>query len=156
MSKILTTESALLNYAAWYAMRYFPSLAKLRESLMKKSANNEPLVSIVMTEMGQYINEERTIDGLVRMYTEQSKTRPYIEQKLRAKKFQLDIIEATLEAYQNTFTSWDNYENIITRKIQDLLAKNRSRRHISQVLGQKYPIFKHEISSLIETIYPDE
>jgi|GEM_PF-6524438 len=156
MSKILTTESVLLNYAAWYAMRYFPSLAKLRESLMKKSANNTILVNTVMAEMGQYINEERTVDGLVRMYTEQSKTCPYIEQKLRAKKFQIDIIETTLEAYGDTFTSWNNYENTITRKIQDFLTKNRSRRYISGALTGKYPNFKQEISSLIETLCPDE
>lgn len=156
MPKILTTESALLNFAAWYAMRYFPSLAKLREALMKKSAANQPLVETVMKEMGQYINEERTVDGLVRMYTEQSKTRPYIEQKLRAKKFQLSIIETTLEAYRETFTSWNNYENTITRKIQDFLTKNRSRRYISGTLTIKYPIFKQEIASLIETLCPDE
>ncbi|MDP2104044.1 MAG: RecX family transcriptional regulator [Candidatus Gracilibacteria bacterium] len=156
MSKILTTESSLLNYAAWYAMRYFPSLAKLREALMKKSANAEPLVSIVMAEMGQYICEERTVDGLVRMYTEQSKTRPYIEQKLKAKKFQIDIIEITLEAYGDTFISWNNYENTITRKIQDLLTRNRSRRYISGALTGKYPNFKQEIYSLIETLCPDE
>ncbi|EKD30375.1 MAG: hypothetical protein ACD_78C00073G0003 [uncultured bacterium (gcode 4)] len=156
MPKILTTESSLLNYAAWYAMRYFPSLAKLREALMKKSANAEPLVNIIMAEMGQYICEERTVDGLVRMYTEQSKTRPYIEQKLKAKKFQIDIIETTLEAYGDTFTSWNNYENTITRKIQDFLIKNRSRRYISGALTGKYPNFKQEIYSLIETLCPDE
>lgn len=37
MSRILTTQESLLNYAAWYATRYFPSLRKLREALMKKS-----------------------------------------------------------------------------------------------------------------------
>lgn len=44
MPRILTTEESLLNYAAWYAMRYFPSLQKLRESLMKKSMNNTRIV----------------------------------------------------------------------------------------------------------------
>lgn len=65
MPRILTTKDALMNYAAWYAMRYFPSLRKLRESLMKKSFNNTALVDEVMKEMGEYISEERTVDGLV-------------------------------------------------------------------------------------------
>ncbi len=86
-SRILTTQESLMNYAAWYAMRYLPSIEKLRESLMKKSAKNNLLVDSVMEEMTTYISEKRTIDGLVQMYTEQGKTQLYIEQKLKTKKF---------------------------------------------------------------------
>lgn len=83
--KILTSESALLNFAAWYAMRYLPSRAKLRTALMKKSADNEAIVRNVMAEMEQYISEERTIEGLVRMWLERGKTESYIRSKLREK-----------------------------------------------------------------------
>lgn len=156
MSRILTTEESLMNYAAWYAMRYFPSLQKLREALMKKSMNNQILVESVMKEMSQYISEERTVDGLVRMYIEQSKTRSYIEQKLKLKKFGNDIIVITLESYKDSFISWINYEQVITRKMSDYLEKNKSKRYIIGTLVQKYPNFKTEIVALLDEISPDE
>ncbi|HBB27370.1 TPA: hypothetical protein DCZ36_02650 [Candidatus Gracilibacteria bacterium] len=156
MSRILTTKDSLLNYAAWYAMRYFPSFRKLREALMKKSLNNEDLVASVMKEMTAYISEERTVDGLVRMYTEQSKTRPYIEQKLRLKKFGEDIITATLKSYHNSFISWTSYEQAITRKMNDYLEKNKSKTYIIGTLSQKYPNFKNEIRTLLNDVAPDE
>lgn len=156
MSRILTTEESLMNYAAWYAMRYFPSLRKLREALMKKSMNNEVLVASVMKEMSEYISEERTVDGLVRMYTEQSKTRPYIEQKLKLKKFGEDIIIATLDSYWDSFISWTAYEQVITRKMHDYLGKNKSKKYIFGTLVQKYPNFKYEIQTLLNEVSPDE
>jgi len=156
MSRILTTKDSLLNYAAWYAMRYFPSLRKLREALMKKSEKNESLVEAVMKEMTEYISEERTVDGLVRMYTEQSKTRPYIEQKLRLKKFDEDIIVTTLDSYQESFISWPAYEQAINRKMADYIGKNKSRKYIAGTLVQKYPIFKNEIAALLDELSPDE
>lgn len=156
MSRILTTEESLLNYAAWYAMRYFPSLRKLREALMKKSLDNTVLVEAVMERMSEYISEERTVDGLVRMYVEQSKTRPYIEQKLRLKKFGDGIIANTLESYADSFHSWGSYEQTITRKIQDYLQKNKSRKYISGTLIEKYPNFKNEIRAVLNEAIPDE
>lgn len=156
MPRILTTRESLLNYAAWYAMRYFPSLRKLRESLMEKSFNNEVLVASVMEEMTAYISEERIVDGLVRMYTEQSKTRPYIEQKLKLKKFWEDIIMSTLESYRDSFISWTAYEPVITRKMNDYLGKNKSKKYIIGTLTQGYPNFKNEINTLLNDVTPDE
>lgn len=156
MPRILTTEESLLNYAAWYAMRYFPSLQKLRESLMKKSVNNVLLTEKVIQQMSEYISEERIVDGLVRMYVEQGKTRPYIEQKLRLKKFGDEIITTTLESYWDSFVSWNIYEQTVTRKIHDYLAKNKSRKYISGMLVQKYPNFKWEIATFLDTVAPDE
>ncbi len=156
MSRILTTEESLLNYAAWYAMRYFPSLQKLRESLMKKSMNNELIVDRVMKQMSEYISEERTVDGLVRMYVEQSKTRPYIEQKLKLKKFGKEVIHSTLESYADSFVSWNAYEQVISRKLNNYLEKNKSKKYIIGTLTQKYPNFKHELIQLLEEAAPDE
>lgn len=156
MSRILTTKESLMNYAAWYAMRYLPSFRKLQEALMKKSLNNGSLVASVMKEMTQYISEERTVDGLVRMYIEQSKTRPYIEQKLRLKKFGDGIIMDTLESYQDSFVSWTAYEQTITRKMHEYLQKNKSKKYIFGTLSQKYPNFKDEIRELLNGSSPDE
>ena len=156
MPRILTTQESLMNYAAWYAMRYFPSLQRLREALIKKSLNNEILVDTVMKEMSEYIFEERTVDGLVRMYTEQSKTRSYIEQKLRLKKFGGEIITSTLDSYRELFISWTTYEQVITKKMSDYLEKNKSKRYIIGTLSEKYPNFKNEIVTLLEELSPDE
>ena len=156
MSRILTTKESLLNYAAWYAMRYFPSLRKLREALMKKSLGNEALVVSVMKEMSEYISEERTVDGLVRMYTEQSKTRPYIERKLRLKKFGEDVIITILESYRDSFISWSAYEQVVTKKVNDYLKKNKSKKYIIGTLTQGYPNFKNEIHILLNDVAPDE
>ncbi|OIP54342.1 hypothetical protein AUK10_01045 [Candidatus Gracilibacteria bacterium CG2_30_37_12] len=156
MGKILGTQESLMNYAGWYAMRYFPSLQKLQEALMKKSLDNEIIVNAVMKEISAYISEERTVDGLVRMYTEQSKTRPYIEQKLRSKKFGKDVIMTILNSYEESFISWDLYEQSITQKILSYVQKNKSKRYIIGTLSQKYPNFKQNILVLLDQISPDE
>lgn len=156
MSRILTTQESLMNYAAWYAMRYLPSFQKLREALMKKSQDNGVLVESVMEEMSTYISEERTVDGLVRMYVEQSKTRPYIEQKLKLKKFGADIISMTLDLYSESFISWNAYERTITQKVHQYIEKNKSGKYIFGMLVQKYPNFKNEIHSLLDELSPDE
>lgn len=156
MSRILTTEESLMNYAAWYALRYFPSLRKLREALMKKSAGNESIVAPVMDQMAEYISEERTVDGLVRMYVEQSKTRPYIEQKLRTKKFDDSIVITTLDTYGDSFISWNAYEQTIRGKAENYLQKGKSKKYITGTLTQKYPNFKHEIIALVGALVPDE
>lgn len=123
---------------------------------MKKSEKNESLVEAVMEEMKAYISEERTVDGLVRMYAEQSKTRPYIEQKLKLKKFGEDIIATTLDSYQESFISWPAYEQVINRKMTDYIRKNKSRKYIAGILIQKYPNFKNEITALLDEFFPDE
>ncbi|MDD2917215.1 MAG: RecX family transcriptional regulator [Candidatus Gracilibacteria bacterium] len=156
MPRILTRKEPLMNYAAWYAMRYLPSMQKLRESLLKKSGNNALLTEDVIQEMTTYIHEEQTVEGLVRMYTEQSKTRPYIEQKLRQKKFEAGIIASILDSYADTFMSWKGYEQTVTKKIRDYREKNKSGKYVRGVLIQKYPNFKREIGELLEEIYFDE
>ena len=123
---------------------------------MKKSLNNESIVDFVMEEMTKYISEERTVDGLVRMYAEQGKTRPYIEQKLRAKKFAEDIVTATINSHKDSFTSWAAYEQVISRKVTGYLDKNKSRKYIIGTLGQKYPNFKQDIATLVDATSPDE
>lgn len=109
-----------------------------------------------MKQMGEYISEERTVDGLVRMYVEQSKTRPYIEQKLKLKKFENKVIRDTLLSYENSFVSWNAYEQVIERKLHNYLEKNKSKKYIVGTLTQKYPNFKHEIISLVNEQSPDE
>lgn len=156
MPRILTKKEPLMNYAAWYAMRYLPSMQKLREALLKKSGNHTLLTEEVMAEMTTYIHEEQTVEGLVRMYTEESKTRPYIEQKLRLKKFEAGIIASVLDSYIDTFESWKEYEQVITKKISDYRDRNKSGKYIFGTLAQKYPSFKTEIAELLQETSPLE
>ena len=156
MPRILSKKEPLMNYAAWYAMRYLPSMRKLQEALLKKSANNTTLTAEVMKEMATYIHEEQTVEGLVRMYTEQSKTRPYIEQKLRLKKFEKEIITSVLDSYADIFDSWKDYKQTITKKMYDYRGKNKSSKYILGTLVQKYPNFKQHITELLQSIAPDE
>lgn len=156
MRRILTKKEPLMNYAAWYAMRYLPSMRKLQEALLKKSGNNVSLTAEVMKEMATYIHEEQTVEGLVGMYTEQSKTRPYIEQKLRLKKFETEVIISVLDSYADIFQSWKDYEQTITKKMHDYRGKNKSSKYILGTLVQKYPNFKRQIIELLEEIAPDE
>ena len=156
MPRILTKKEPLMNYAAWYAMRYLPSMRKLQEALLKKSGNNASITEDVMKEMATYIHEEQTVEGLVRMYTEQSKTRSYIEQKLRLKKFEMEVITSILDSYSGTFESWREYEQTITKKMHDYREKNKSSKYIFGTLVQKYPNFKQEISESLKELYPDE
>jgi len=155
-SKILTTESSLLNFAAWYAMRYFPSLAKLRTALMKKSDNNEAIMANVMAEMTQYISEEKTVEGLVRMYLERGKTERYIRLKLREKQFDRVVVEAILAEYLDQISDWKTYEKTVERKIANMLEKNKSKRFIENTFSRTFSQFSSEIKILLERLCPDD
>jgi SOS response regulatory protein OraA/RecX len=61
-----------------------------------------------------------------------------------------------LELHKEAFTSYANYKPSIRKKIQDYVSKNKSKKYITQMLTQKYPNFKQEISELIREIVPDE
>lgn len=156
MPKILTTEPPLLNYAAWYAMRYMPSYRKLEEALIKKTWGNTVLALSVASKMQEYISEERTVDGLVRMYLDQGKTIAYVAQKLRNKKFDSEVTRKIFEEYEEWFASWQTYSHNIERKINDLILKNKSKQYIRGALLQKYPSFKIEIGELLDIHCSDE
>lgn len=106
--------------------------------------------------MKEYISEERTIDGLVRMYIDNGKPRSYIVNKLREKKFDDEVMERILLEYNDSFSSYKNYEYIIQKKIKDLISLKKSRRAINMVLVQKYPLFKSEITETLVLLCSDE
>lgn len=156
MIKILTTETRLMNYAAWYAMRYMPSFRKLQEVLMKKSWDNSVLVNVVSTRMQEYISEERTVDGLVRMHLDQGKTIEWVKRKLKEKLFDPEVTAKVLEEYGEWFASWNTYAQNIERKVQEFVSKGKSKQYIRWALLQKYPSFKSEIAELLEAYCADE
>lgn len=143
--KILLTAEKLTNYAAWYVLRYMPSRAKLQSALMKKSDNNETLVTEVMTEMERYIHEDRTVEGLVRMWIERGKTEQYIRMKLREKLFDSDVVERILGEYSENISSFATYEKVVEQRISVLLARGKSRGFILGTLRREYPRFHEEI-----------
>ena len=156
MIKTITTEARLMNYAAWYAMRYMPSFRKLQEVLMKKSWSNSVLTNLVSTRMQEYVSEERTVDGLVRMHLDQGKTIEWVKRKLKEKLFDPEVTAKVLEEYAEWFASWKTYAQNIERKLQEFVSKGKSKQYIRWALLQKYPSFKNEIAELLEAYCADE
>jgi hypothetical protein len=70
------------NYALNYYLRYYPSFKKFREKLLKKSHDDEKLVSDVLDSMENIIVEKQVIESKIRLYIARNKNLNYIKSKL--------------------------------------------------------------------------
>lgn len=154
--KTIRTAERLLKYAGWYALRYMPSRAKLREALMKKSEDDAVLVDGIMIQMDGYIAEDRTIESLVRLWLDRGKTESYIRTKLRERQFDPAIVDRILDEYRTGLSDWYTYAKNVERRIISLLERGKSRKIIELTLAREYPRFRLEIQSLLDILSPDD
>ncbi len=130
--------ASLRRYAEWYYTRYFPSRAILYEKLLKKAENLEQ-VENVMESIKDLFVEKNIIESHIRNYISQWKTRYFIEQKLRQKKFDKDLIQQVLWDFQETFHDPDTYKKTLENRVKKAIQKGMAYRKISYELARDFP-----------------
>ena len=115
----------LLTYGLTYAHRYQASLAKVRQQLMLKSAN-ETLCAQVMGDLSERVNERDYALDLAERMQRQGRNAQTIHTKLLQRLFPVAIIAQCLEALAEATGSVLDAQ-VIARKVQQLQRKGLSR-----------------------------
>lgn len=76
--------------------------------------------------------------------------------KLLKKCFPKEKIIKILDSFDEEIHTWENYEQEISRKIENLLARGKSKQYITIMLCGKYPYFKENILEILENSSENE
>lgn len=122
-------EDNLKKYWIKYIEKYFPTIAKLKEQLVKKSKNEE-LSNIIVLKLSHLIDEEKMIKNKISiesMFWSQNINK--IKSKLYNKKFPKDLIKIKINELNEIEWSLID-ENIMENKIQKMISKWKSKNEI--------------------------
>jgi SOS response regulatory protein OraA/RecX len=130
-----------------YITRYAPSRKKLVMYISKKTyaLTHDQILS----QIGY--DESLMIDLWMRSFIAQGRGVTYIKQKLSLKMFEKADIEEAITRYSEELMSWDEYEKVIQDTIHQHQSRGKTTLQIRINLTQKYPYFRHEIESLLES-----
>ncbi len=123
----------LRDYALWYYFRYYPSDGRLLQKLREKGTEDYALQ--VFSDIKHLLQEDEILASKIDNYIYRNKNYRYIEQKMHQKLFPKDKIQDYLKKYKQSWKSLLD-ENFLRRKIQNYLAKGKSRRYIFMTLGE--------------------
>jgi len=142
------------NYALNYYLRYYPSIKKFREKLLKKSQDDEKLVFEVIDSMENIIVEKQVIESKIRLYISRNKNLNYIKSKLFEKWFEKVMYEEILSNNYNLDETLLDRE-YIKRKVFDYKEKWKSKKYIFwQLFWRKQD--KDLIEIVLDEVYPEE
>ncbi len=144
----------LRNYALNYYLRYYPSIKKFREKLLKKSWWDEKIVKEIIDSMENIIVEKLVIESKIRVYITRNKNLSYIKSKLFEKWFEKEEYEKILENNYNLDETLLDAD-YIKRKILDYKNKWKSRNYIFQKLFERKQD-KDLINESLDQIYTKE
>lgn len=141
---------SLQRYAEWYYTRYFPSIAVLREKILKKSA--DPLLAEeVLSRLETLFVEKNIIESYLNQYIGQDKTLFYVKQKLRQKKFDPVLVTRAIDSVKEIFEDPEHYRKPILAQLQKAKEKGWSKMKLSYSLRMNFP----QAQSLIGEILSD-
>lgn len=123
-----------------YIARYAPSKKRLFEYIWKLHLS---------TLEGIEYNEELMLRMWIKSYLALGKDRHYIEMKLLLKWFVKSDIVATLIEFDDVFFDWNNFQWVLSQKVQSMVRLWKSKQRILFDLSAKYPNFKKEIQWLM-------
>ena len=141
----------LLLRVSNYISRYAPSEKKLTEYISKKKPTFP--ISAFLDEIGY--SEILMIDMWIRTFLVRGSGIREIQMKLYKKWFPKDLIEEKLAHSISELQDWKQYEEKISRTIDDLLRKWKSLQIIQITLIGKYPYFRDEIRELLAIVSDD-
>ncbi len=144
----------LRNYALNYYLRYYPSIKKFKEKLLKKSWWDGKTVDEIIKSMENIIVEKLVIESKIRLYIARNKNLSYIKSKLFEKGFEKEEYEKILENNYNLDETLLDVD-YIKRKILDYKNKWKSRNYIFQKLFERKQD-KDLILQVLDEIYQDE
>lgn len=112
----------IIDYAIWYYLKYYPSIAKLKQKLKEKfwpkSENgkkygwisDEEIDYIINEKLKNILQEEEVIKSKIRNYKEKWKSKLYIKQKLYERQEPKELIEQFLDETFNQYWDKENLE----------------------------------------------
>jgi len=127
---------SLRNYALNYYLRYYPSIKKFREKLLKKSLWDEKIVNEILKSMENVIVEKLVIESKIRLYIARNKNLAYIKSKLFEKGFEKEELQKILQNNYNLDETLLDAD-YLKRKILDYKNKWKSRNYIFQRLFER-------------------
>ena len=142
------------NYALNYYLRYYPSIKKFREKLLKKSWWDKKTVDEIIKSMENIIVEKLVIESKIRVYITRNKNLSYIKSKLFEKWFEKEQYEEILNNNYNLDETLLDAD-YIKRKILDYKNKWKSRNYIFQRLFERKQD-KDLINESLDQIYTKE
>ena len=132
----------IVDYAIWYYLRYFPSIAKLKQKLREKFGPEsekgkkywwifeEDIDFIVNEKMKNILCEKQIIISKINNYINKWKNIFYIKSKLYEKWFiKSEYEEILVNEFNSEKSSILNYEKVY-KQIKNLVAKNKSKNYI--------------------------
>ena len=129
MSEKKEISQKIINYAIWYYLKYFPSVAKMKQKLdMKFWPNSEKwkkywwifeddIEYILHEKMWNILVEKEIIDTKVRNLQFKWKSKRYISWNLYEKWFNKDDFEKIIEQYFIDW-EWENLQRAICKKLR--------------------------------------
>ncbi len=123
-----------------YITRYAPSRKRLFEYIWKFH-----LSSLDGIEYDEWL----MLRMWIKSYLALGKDRRYVEMKLLIKWFVKSDIVCALTEFDEVFSDWNNFEGVLSQKIQSMVRLWKSKQRILFDLWAKYPHFKNEIQALI-------
>ena len=139
----------LHDYALWYYFRYYPSDARLLQKLREKGSEDD--TQKVFEKIKHLLQEEEIIKAKTDNYIFRNKNYRYIRQKMREKLFDREKVENYLEKYTSSGESILT-EDFLRRKIELLISKGKSKRHIESKLWET-PEDREKLQSLLEEYF---
>lgn len=135
-----------------YIARYAPSERKLREYLAKKKFMGD--ITLLMEDI--WYSEWLMLEMWMRTFLTRGTGKRDIAMKLMKKWFPKESIDTLIESSRQDIESWEDHEGSITRIIESLLAKKKSKTYIATYLGWRYPYFRDEIRAYLSWISDEE
>ncbi len=129
-----------------YISRYAPSKKKLWEYLEKKKIKWD--IPMILWEIGY--TEELMLSLWMRSFIARAIWERDIKMKLLKKWFPKEEIIKIITSFDIEIHEWENYENDISQKIQNALARGKSKQYIAIMFCEKYPYFKNNILEILE------
>jgi SOS response regulatory protein OraA/RecX len=99
----------ITDYAIWYYLKYYPSVAKLKQKLKEKFGPKSPngkkyahltddeIDFIISEKLQNIIQETEVVKAKIKYLNEKGKSRLYIKQKLYERQEPKELIEQFLE-----------------------------------------------------------
>lgn len=129
-----------------YMSRYAPSRARIETYLEKKKCQD---IGAFLSEISY--DESLMISMWMRTFLSLGKGRCDIEMKLRQKWFPKELIRESLEIAGEEIEDWEMMKSSILRQIDTLRDRGKSVRVISMTLISKYPYFREQICTTLES-----
>lgn len=131
----------IIDYAVWYYLKYYPSVAKLKQKLREKFWPNslkwkiygwigvEEIDYIVNERLKNIIIEEEVIKSKINFYKSKWKSTLYIKQKLYERQEPKELVEKFLD-----LELWFNEEENLKKEYEKLKEKFDEKKIIEKLL----------------------